>query len=64
MAEYVYIYTQCIQKVFTVLHFFNILLCYKLIPKWIKFIIFLKILQTMPHNDNMKEVCLKSLQIY
>jgi len=25
--------------------------------------IFLKILQTMPHNDNVKDVCLKSLLI-
>ncbi len=24
----------------------------------------LEILQTIPHNDNVKEVCLKSLQIY
>ena len=31
--------------------------------KWIKFIILLKILQTIPHEDNVKEVCLKSLQI-
>ncbi len=36
---------QCIRKVFTVLH---ILLCYSLIAKWIKFNIFLKILQTYP----------------
>ncbi len=27
-------------------------------------IIFLRILQTIPHNDNVKEVCLKSLQMY
>ncbi len=47
---------QCIRKVFTALHFFHILLCYSLIPKFIKFIIFLKIIQTIPHNDNMKEV--------
>ncbi len=33
----------CIRKVFTVLHFFHILLCYFcLIPKWIKFIIYSK----------------------
>ncbi len=44
----------CIRKVFTVLHFFHILLCYCLIPKWIKFIILLKILQTITHNDNIK----------
>ncbi len=37
---------------------------YSLIPKWIKFIISLKILQTIPHNDKVKEICLKSLQIY
>ncbi len=55
---------QCIRKVFTALHFFHMLLCYSLIPKCIKFIIFLKILQTIPHNDNVKEDCLKSLQIY
>ncbi len=47
---------QCIRKVFTALHFFHILLCYSLIPKLIKLIIFLKILQTIPHNDNVKEV--------
>ncbi len=45
------------------IHFFHILLCYSLIPKWIKFTIFLKILKTIPHNDNMKEVCLKSWKI-
>ncbi len=44
---------QCIRKVFRELHFFKMLLCYSLILKWI---IFLKILQTIPHNDNMKEV--------
>ncbi len=61
--RHTYIHTQCIRKVFT-LYFFHISLCYSLIPKWIKFIIFLKILQTIPHNDNVKELCLKSLQIY
>ncbi len=35
---------------------FHILLCYSLIPKLIKFIIFLKILQIIPHNDNVKAV--------
>jgi len=35
-----YEHIQSIRKVFTVLQFFHILLCYSLIPKWIKFIIF------------------------
>ncbi len=43
---------------------FHILLCYSLIPKLIIFIIFLEFLQTIPHNDNVQEVCLKSLQMY
>ncbi len=51
-------------QVFTALHLFHILLRYSLIPKWIKIIIFLKFLQTILHNDNVKEVCLKSLQMY
>ncbi len=55
---------QCIRKVFTVLNFFHILLCYSLIPKSNKFIIFLKNLQTIPHTNKVKEVCLNSLQIY
>jgi len=37
---------KCIWKVFAVLHFFHILLCYSLIPKWIKFLIFLKLTMT------------------
>ena len=57
-------YVQCIRKVFTVLHFFHILLCYSLIPKWNKFIFFLKILHRTPHNDNMKKVFFKCLHIY
>ncbi len=40
------------------------ILCYSFIPKWVQFIIFFKILQTKPHNDILKKVCLKSLQIY
>ena len=55
------LYIQCIRKVFTALNFFHILLCYSLIPKWIKF--FLKILHTTPHND-MKNIFLRFLQIY
>ena len=43
------------RQVFTALHFFHILLCYSLIPKWIKLIFFLKILHTIPHNDNVKK---------
>ncbi len=39
-------------------------LYYGLIPKWIKCIISLNILPSILHNDNMKEVCLKYLQIY
>ncbi len=54
---------QCIRRAFTALHFFHILLCYSLIPICIKVIIFLKIFLTIPDNDNVKEVCLKSLQI-
>ncbi len=38
---------QCIRKVFTALHFFHIL-CYSLIPRWIKCSIFHKILKTIP----------------
>ncbi len=58
---------QCIRKVFTALHFFHILLCYRLL-------IFLRILQTIPHNDNEKSlfekkrkdlaVCLGSLSCW
>lgn len=55
---------QCIHKVFTLLNLFHILVCYSLIPKLLKFILFLTILQTIPHIDKMKEDCLKSLQIY
>ncbi len=44
---------QCIRKVFKALHFFHILLSYSLITQCI----FLKIIQTIPHNDDMKEVC-------
>ncbi len=55
---------QCTRKRFTALHFFHILLCYSLIPKCIQFIIFLQILQIIPHNDNVKEVSLKSLKMY
>lgn len=40
---------QCIQKVFTALQFFHILLCYSLIPKWNHLIFFLKILHTAMH---------------
>ena len=60
-SQWLHIYIQCIRKVFTALHFFHILLCYSLIPKWIKkiyIIIFflLEILHTIPHNDNVKKV--------
>ncbi len=39
-----HLHTQCMQKVFTALHSFQILF-------------FLNILQTIPHNDKVKEVC-------
>ncbi len=56
---------QCIRKVFKALHFFHIVLSNSLIPKMdYIFFIFLKIIQTTPHNDDMKEVCYKSLLIY
>ena len=55
---------QCIRKVFTALHFLHILVCYSLIPKWIQIIIFLKILHTIPRNDNVKNVFGNILQIY
>jgi len=57
------LYLQCIWKVFTALHFFHILLCYSLIPKWITFIIFLNILHTTTHNDKVKTVFCTFLQI-
>jgi len=56
-------YIQCIRKVFTALHFFHILLCNSLIPKWIKFIIFLNILHTTTHKDKVKTDFCKFLQI-
>jgi len=43
--------------------FFHILLCYSLIPKWIKFIIFLNILHTKTHNDKVKTVFCKFIKI-
>ena len=48
---------QCIQKVFTALHFFHILLCYSLIPKWNTFVLFFSqnSTNTTHHNDNMKK---------
>ena len=45
---------QCIRKVFTALHFFHILLCYSIFPKWNKFFFFPQNSTTTPHNDNMK----------
>lgn len=51
----------CIRKVFTAIHIF---LCYSLISTLIQFIIFLKIPQLISHNSDVKEVCLKTLQIY
>ncbi len=47
---------QCIQKVFTVLHFFYILLCYSLIAKWIKLIIFLNSTNNTPYWQREKFV--------
>lgn len=57
--EHMALNIQCVLKVFTVLHFFHILLCDTLIPKWIQFKFFIKFLNIIPHNDNFKP-----LQIY
>lgn len=51
---------QCIWEVFTALHFFH-MLYYSLIPKWTKSIVFLKILQTIPHHDKEKDLTMDSL---
>jgi len=60
----IYLPIQYIWKVFTALHFLHMLLCYSLIPKWIKFIIFLNILHTTTHNDKVKTVFCKFVHIY
>lgn len=36
-------------------NFFHIILCYSLIAKWNKFIYFLKILNTLPYNENVEK---------
>ncbi len=63
----IYIYFCCtisVWIVFTALNYVHMLLYYSLIPKCIKLINFLKILQTIFHNNNMKGVCLNSWQMY
>ncbi len=52
------VHLECIHSALLFPH----LLCYSLIPKWIKFIILHKILKTKPNNDNVKDVCLKSFE--
>ncbi len=54
---------QCIWKIFTALNFFHILLCYSLIPKFIKFIIFLKKLKTILIQLRMGIVYILSIAI-
>lgn len=51
-------YIQCMQKVDRPLEFFQMLLRYRLILKWIKSNIFLNNLNTIPHNDKVKTVFL------
>lgn len=45
-------------------HLLHVLLCYSLIPKRIKVMFYIEMLHTSPHNNKMKNICLKFLQIY
>jgi len=51
---YMYVYIYSASGKYSQRFTFCTLLCYSLIPKWIKFIIFLNILHTTTHNDKVK----------
>ena len=48
--------TQCLQKVFTPLHFSHIFICYILNLKWIKYRFYVTVQYTIPHNVKV-ELC-------